>query len=175
MDKAPTTHQGFSIRPARPEDREAFLHLVRACYYNNDLAEGREDMARMRANELASVSPGSHAFIAEADGRPVAFAFVTQDTKRPGFLVDDLHTLKDYEGRGIASALLKSCEQFAKDEGARDIHLNVIASHTPVVDFYSKRNWLKQSFDDAGVRTDIDPKLPRVQTHLMQKNLTAPA
>src|SRR5258708_1728074 len=103
---------GIEIRPARIEEVEELLPLMRAyCdfYESSPPDEGVLEMARAVITDPAQGA----AFIAREDGRAVGFA--TLDWKwsmlkgaRLGYL-EDLYVLPEARGRGIADALIEIC------------------------------------------------------------------
>lgn len=170
----------ITIRPVEESDRDKLIALLGKVYFGSDTLSDPEDrkLVHERADEQIKNSIDNHSgkklFLAIADDKPISLAYVIHDNRRGGYLVDDLHTLKEYEGKGIASALLKNCENFVKARGDTDIHLSVDINNEPAIDFYSKRGWLKQNFYDAGhgqQSTDIDPLNTKVATHIMRKTL----
>ena len=112
--------EGIEIRPARLEETEELLPLMRAyCdfYESSPPDEGVLEMARTL---ITDPSQGA-AFIARQDGRAVGFA--TLDWKwsmlkgaRLGYL-EDLYVLPEARGRGIADALIEVCAERCRELG----------------------------------------------------------
>lgn len=164
---------GITVRSARYDDREKLAALLHRNYFNTkEIAPENEALINERLSAILTNSNDRALFLALDQASPVAYAYVIRDEKRSGLLVDDLYTMPEYEGQGIASALLRQCENFARDAGEPEIHLNVITDNAGLESFYEKRGWVKQSFNDtqSGMETDIDPHT-YVPTHLMKKDL----
>jgi GNAT superfamily N-acetyltransferase len=112
--------EGVEIRPARIEELEELLPLMRAyCdfYGSSPTDEGVLEMARTL---ITDPSQGA-AFIAREGGRAVGFA--TLDWKwsmlkgaRLGYL-EDLYVLTEVRGRGIADALIEVCAERCRELG----------------------------------------------------------
>jgi GNAT superfamily N-acetyltransferase len=111
---------GVEIRPARAEEAEELLPLMRAyCdfYESAPADEGLLEMARALIDDPAQGAT----FIAREAGRAVGFA--TLDWKwsmlkgaRLGYL-EDLYVLEEARGRGIADALIAVCADRCRELG----------------------------------------------------------
>lgn len=112
--------EGIEIRPARIDEVEEFLPLMRAyCdfYESSPPDEGLLEMARTL---ITDPSQGA-TFVAREGGRAVGFA--TLDWKwsmlkaaRLGYL-EDLYVLPEARGRGIADALIDVCADRCRELG----------------------------------------------------------
>jgi len=112
--------EGVEIRPAREDELEEMLPLMRAyCdfYESNPTDEGVMTMARTLINEP---SQGT-VFIARRDGRAIGFS--TLDWKwsmlkgaRIGYL-EDLFVDPDARGHGTADALIEACADRCRELG----------------------------------------------------------
>jgi GNAT superfamily N-acetyltransferase len=110
--------EGIDIRPARLEEAEELLPLMRAyCdfYGTSPADQGLLEMARTLISDPAQGA----VFIARAGGRAVGFA--TLDWKwsmlraaRVGYL-EDLYVLEDSRGRGIADGLIGVCAERCRE------------------------------------------------------------
>lgn len=143
------TAMGFTLRIATAADVEA-LFDIRTSVTQNHLS--REQMAQMGidAETLASLlSAAPCAWLAEVDGRPVAFSMIDLDDAclfavfvRPAF-----------EGRGLGTAVLRPAEQalFARHariwlvtDGRQDVRAN---------GFYQRHGWaVSEALDDGDLR-----------------------
>ncbi len=111
---------GIEIRPARPEEAEELLPLMRGyCefYKASPPDRGLLEMARTLATD-----PSQGAlFIAREDGRAVGFAAVdwkwsSLKGARIGYL-EDLFVAPEARGRGIADALIEICAERCRGLG----------------------------------------------------------
>src|SRR5881392_4312332 len=104
--------EGVEIRPARTEEIEEMLPLIRAYCDFYETAPDDEGLRRMFETLIIDPSQGA-VFIARDDGKAVGFA--TLDWKwsslkaaKIGYL-EDLFVDPDARGRGIADALIETC------------------------------------------------------------------
>lgn len=111
---------GIEIRPAREDEIEALLPLMRAycAFYETSPSDG--GIRNMLATLIADSSQGA-VFIARDNGRAVGVA--TLDWKwsslkgaRMGYL-EDLFVEPEARGRGIADALIEICAQRCRELG----------------------------------------------------------
>lgn len=58
-------------------------------------------------------------------------------------LVEDLVVNPSYRGRGVGSRLLRSIEQWAKENGASRLQLLADQNNFPALEFYEKQNWTR--------------------------------
>lgn len=58
-------------------------------------------------------------------------------------LVEDLVVNPSYRGRGIGSRLLRTIEQWAKENGASRLQLLADQNNLPALEFYEKQNWTR--------------------------------
>lgn len=103
---------GVEIRPARTEEIEEMLPLIRAYCEFYETEPDDEGLRRMFATLINEPDQGA-VFVARDDGRAVGFA--TLDWKwsslkaaRIGYL-EDLFVDPEARGRGIADALIEVC------------------------------------------------------------------
>ena len=128
------------IRPARPDDAELLVNLVRelAVY------EGLEQFVLATPDDLHrhlfGASPAAEAAIAEVDGVAVGFAvwFGTFSTFRGqrSFYLEDIFVKPDFRGRGIGKALLATVARRAVETGCRRMDWSVLDWNTPAIEFY---------------------------------------
>jgi len=111
----------MEIRPARRADGPAYLTLVRALAAYERL-EPPDDAACARLlDDAFGDRPRYELFVAELDGRVVAYAaaFETYSTFRalPSLYLEDLFVLPEARRRGVATALLAHLRQRAEERG----------------------------------------------------------
>ena len=112
--------EGIEIRPARLEETDELLPLIRAyCdfYGSSPRDRGLLEMARTLISD-----PAQGAVLIARDGER-AVGFATLDWKwsmlkgaRIGFL-EDLYVLEELRGKGIADALIDACAERCRELG----------------------------------------------------------
>jgi GNAT superfamily N-acetyltransferase len=114
--------EGVEIRPARTDEIEEMLPLIRA-YCEFYETEPDDDGLRQMFETLITEPSQGTVFIARADGRAVGFA--TLDWKwsslkagRIGYL-EDLFVDPEARGGGIADALIEACAERCRELGMR--------------------------------------------------------
>jgi GNAT superfamily N-acetyltransferase len=112
--------EGIEIRPARTDEIEEMLPLIRA-YCEFYETEPDDDGLRKMFETLINEPSQGAIFIARDDGRAVGFA--TLDWKwsslkaaRLGYL-EDLYVQPEARGRGIADALIEVCAARCRELG----------------------------------------------------------
>ena len=112
-----------------------------------------ESWSRRRKDYEEMLAEGGALFLAEEDGRVVGLAMCEQEQGRsptwawpPDFLaVVDFIVLPDARRAGVGEALMRACEQEARDRGVAALDLMVAAPNELALRFYEKQ----------GFRTDL--------------------
>lgn len=144
------------IREATAADAPLIVDMIR------ELAEFEHelDQVRIMPDELLrdgfGASPRFHAFIAEWDSQPAAYAlyFFTYSTwaGRPGLFVEDLFVRAQFRGKGIGKSVLQRMAVIAREQNCYGMRWEVLNWNTPAIDFYRslgatvQNNWLSVSF-----------------------------
>ena len=129
-----------TIRPARPDDAEVLVNLVRELA----IYERLEPYARARPEDfrqhLFGPRPAAEAALAEVAGQPVGFAlwYSTFSTfrGRPGLYLEDLFVRPEFRGRGIGKALLALLARLAVERGCGKLEWSVLNWNEPAIGFY---------------------------------------
>jgi GNAT superfamily N-acetyltransferase len=131
---------GFSIRPARPEDAELLVNLVRELAIYEKLEQHARATPDDFRQHLFGPRPVAGAAVAEAGGEPAGFAlwYTTFSTfrGRPGLYLEDIFVRPNYRGRGIGKALLSAVANRAVDLGAGKLEWSVLNWNAPAIGFY---------------------------------------
>lgn len=132
----------LEIRPARPDECNLVLGLIRELAEYEKLAhEVEATEERLRAT-LFSDPPAAHCLIALVDGRPVGFAiyFFNYSTflARPGLYLEDLFVKPAHRGDGIGKALLLRLAKEANARGCGRMEWSVLDWNEPAIGFYRK-------------------------------------
>ncbi len=128
------------IRDATPADAPLIVKMVR------ELAEFERELDQVEitpedvVRDGFGASPCFHAFIAEWDGQPAAYAlyFFTYSTwaGRPSLFVEDLFVRSQFRGKGIGTSLLQRMAAIARDKHCYAMRWEVLNWNTPAIDFY---------------------------------------
>lgn len=130
----------FSIRPARAEDAELLVNLVRELAVYEKLEQHARATPDDFREHLFGPRPAAGAVVAETSGEPAGFAlwYTTFSTfrGRPGLYLEDIFVRPQYRGRGIGKALLCEVAQRAVAIGAGKLEWSVLNWNTPAIGFY---------------------------------------
>ena len=134
----------FTIRPARPDDAETLVELIKGlAEYERLLHEAQPDAETLRAHLAGTDGSHCEALMAEtADGRAAGFAlyFANYSTflTRWGIYLEDIFVLPEHRGRGLGFALLKRVAEIAVERGCQRMDWNVLDWNEPAIGFYEK-------------------------------------
>jgi GNAT superfamily N-acetyltransferase len=131
------------IRPARPDDVESILGLIRELAVYEELEHHMDVTADALREDLFGGSPRCEALIAEADdGTTAGYAlfFPTYSTfkTRRCLHLEDVYVTPDARGRGHGKALLATVATIARDRGCPRLDWNVLSWNQPAIDFYGE-------------------------------------
>jgi GNAT superfamily N-acetyltransferase len=134
------TLENFQIRPARVEDLQVILQLIR------DLAtyERAPDEVIATEEQLVDVlfgeKPVAEVLLAFEEQSPVGFAvyFYSFSTwlGRPGLYLEDLFVKPEKRGKGYGRALLVELARIARDRGCGRMEWAVLNWNEPAIKFY---------------------------------------
>jgi GNAT superfamily N-acetyltransferase len=131
---------GFSIRPARPEDAELLINLVRELAVYEKLEQFVRATPDDFRRHLFGPQPAAEAVIADADGTPAGFALwhgtFSTFRGRPGLYLEDIFVRPAYRGRGIGKALLATVASRAVAIEAGKLEWSVLNWNAPALGFY---------------------------------------
>jgi ribosomal protein S18 acetylase RimI-like enzyme len=122
---APRMHPGQTTSPRDPAAFDRFF---------SDLGQGK-----------FLTKPGAQAFVATIDGQPCGLISFYPDrdyfTDHPRAYVDNLAVTRESEGKGVARALLDHVERWARDNGFREVVLDVFAGNQRAIAFYERQGY----------------------------------
>lgn len=101
-------------------------------------AASRADWERRLPELLAGTG---RVVIAEAGGAPIGFICALVPNAEGSVYVNNLHALPERKGLGAGSALLEAATRWAREAGARAMHLRVLETNAPAIGFYESRGW----------------------------------
>lgn len=140
------------IRPATPSDREFVLMLASRLVDGFDAPSHRTKAELIegdrRALEAWFEDPGradEAMLIAESDGTPVGCAYlvtlVDYFNERPHAHLSVLAVAKAAEGKGVGSALLQACEQWARNRGSDRLTLSALVTNARARALYERKGF----------------------------------
>jgi GNAT superfamily N-acetyltransferase len=140
MDGEVLAAPGFLIRPARPDDGELLVTLVRELAVYEKLEHHAVATPDAFRRHLFGPKPAAEAAVAEVDGEPAGFAlwFATFSTFRgqPGLYLEDIFVRQAFRGRGLGKALLATVARRAVERGYGRLEWSVLNWNTPAIGFY---------------------------------------
>jgi GNAT superfamily N-acetyltransferase len=129
-----------AIRPARPEDIETLVTLIRELAIYETLEHEVRATPEQLNLHLFGERPFAEAWIAEAEGEVAGFAlfFHTFSTWRglPGIYLEDLYVRPAHRGLGLGKALLARLAALALERGCGRLEWAVLDWNAPAIGFY---------------------------------------
>jgi GNAT superfamily N-acetyltransferase len=146
------TTLALSLRPATLSDAAliASIHSTswQATYRSllpDAFLDGQVTRERAAYWEARLSAPGGErriVLIAELAGEPTGFVCVERQPESAwGVLLDNLHTLPDYQGIGVGKLLMHAAEDWARAQGETQLYLYVLEGNTPAIGFYERQGW----------------------------------
>jgi ribosomal protein S18 acetylase RimI-like enzyme len=114
------------IRPATPSDN---LGTIWREVYEADYA------ALMPRGALASFEPRGQAYVADMHNKAIAFCYVHNHW------LYELWVSKDWQGRGVGTALIHYAETLMQEHGVSEASLSVLKANTRAVALYQRLGW----------------------------------
>ncbi|HKO95008.1 MAG TPA: GNAT family N-acetyltransferase [Polyangiaceae bacterium] len=121
----------LTIRPARPDELEPLLQLVRA-FWQGEKLPYREDWVRPALSTLLAHPEYGHVLVAEAAAGSrelvaylvLAFGYSLEHGGRDA-LVDELYVEPSLRGGGQGGRMLAAAEELCRAHGIKRLHLEV--------------------------------------------------
>ena len=140
------------IRPATPADRDFVCNLASRLVDGFDAPSHRTKSELIEGDRRALEAWFDHPpkdeeamLIAELDGKPAGCAFlvtlVDYFNERPHAHLSVLAVEKSAEGKGVGSALLEACEQWARSRGSDRLTLSALVTNTRARALYERRGF----------------------------------
>ena len=159
-----------TLRRATPADAEtlAALHTAsRATAYRGLLPDDYLDrvlpaecLVEWRRKLLAQADDGAGqtlvaevaATAATTDGtderEAIGFACMSEPDDQGSVYLDNLHARPDRKGVGLGTAMLTAATRWARERGARRMHLLVLEGNVAAIGFYEARGWHRAGRND---------------------------
>jgi GNAT superfamily N-acetyltransferase len=130
------------VRRAERQDAPILLELITALAHYEKL-EPPDEEARQRLTEDGwGARPRFDAWLAEIDGRAVAYAIVFETYStflaRPSLYVEDIFVLPEHRRAGVGNALFRRLVQEAMDHGCGRMEWVCLDWNQPGLQFYGK-------------------------------------
>jgi GNAT superfamily N-acetyltransferase len=140
------------IRRATPADRAFVVNLASRLVDGFDAPSHRTKAELIEGDRRAleawfdrPATDDEAMLIAELDGVPAGCAFlvtlVDYFNERPHAHLSVLAVVKAAEGKGIGSALLEACEQWARSRGSDRLTLSALVTNTRARALYERRGY----------------------------------
>jgi GNAT superfamily N-acetyltransferase len=137
------------IRPAEPKDREAILEITRRAWAGRCVAFlleerhgtiGGKPWHDHKCGEVRAMCEAdwSHVFVYEEDGRVVGYAGWGYYPERRVGEVENNAVDPDFQGRGIATALIARVVEELRRQGARVLIVHALAGNHAARRVYEK-------------------------------------
>ena len=139
----------IDIRPFSLEDRP-FLSRIASRMHPSQTTSPRDPAALDRFfAELGEgpflTRPGAQAFVATIDGERCGLISFYPDkdyfTDHPRAYIDNLVVAQEAERKGVGRALLAFVERQARDDGCREVVLDVFARNHGAIAFYERQGY----------------------------------
>ena len=140
-----------SVRYARAADRDFVVALADRLVDGFDAPSHRTKPELIEGDRRALVGwfdkmPGGEAMlIAELDGKPAGCAYlvtlIDYFNERPHAHLSVLAVDKPAEGKGVGSALLDACEQWARSRGSDRLTLSALVTNSRARSLYERRGF----------------------------------
>jgi ribosomal protein S18 acetylase RimI-like enzyme len=97
-------------------------------------------------------------YIWEENGKPVGLVNTGQRGASSGWYIGNVGVLPDYRRRGIARKLVEAAITLARNNGAKNVMLEVITANTPARDLYEELGFTR--YEESTELDYADPQAP---------------
>jgi RimJ/RimL family protein N-acetyltransferase len=136
----------FEVRQARPEDLDGTLDLLEAIAEERQfiLTEPPVDRERRRQRQLEMLESGeTQSFVAEANGEIVGeLSAFRRATTGPATI--GMGVAAAWRGRGVGTALMQACLDWARKEGVHKVSLEVFPWNGAAIALYRKFGFVEE-------------------------------
>jgi GNAT superfamily N-acetyltransferase len=130
------------IRPARPDDSTEIISLILGLAEYENLPPPDEAAQQRLLRDAFGDRPRFEVFLAEIDGRVVAYAFVFETYSTflalPTLYLEDLFVLPEYRGRAVGYSVMRFLAREARSRGCGRMEWVVLDWNRPAIDFYER-------------------------------------
>jgi GNAT superfamily N-acetyltransferase len=121
----------------------AYRGILPDRYLDHEIHAERAAHWAARMPELAGGA--GRVVIAMHDDAAVGFTCLIEPDADGSVLVDNLHALPGHKGLGTGTALLAEAMRWARERGARQLHLSVLEDNAAAIGFYESRGWRREA------------------------------
>lgn len=153
-----------TIRPAREQDSEAILDMIKGLAFFEKAPEKVELDVETLKKDGFGLQPSFKAFVAEAEGTLLGFSlsYTRYSTWRGRVcFVEDLFVREEFRGKGIGKKLLDVQINWALEQGMKYTCLQVLDWNEPAISFY--RKYPGSTFDPEWINVllpnQVDPAI----------------
>ena len=125
------------IRKAEKIDAKAVAALATRLWQEHTVEEMETEFSELLKDDACAV------FLSEQDGKPVGFAqcqlrhdYVEGTDSSPVGYLEGIYVAEPYRNRGVASALLAACEDWARQQGCTEFASDCELSNTDSLRFH---------------------------------------
>ena len=130
------------VRPARPDDSTAIVSLILGLAEYEKLPPPDAAAQQRLLRDAFGDRPRFEVFLAELDGRVVAYAFVFETYSTflalPTLYLEDLFVLPEYRGRAVGYSMMRFLAREARSRGCGRMEWVVLDWNRPAIDFYER-------------------------------------
>lgn len=132
------------IRDIAPEDRAAFISMMKRLYASKAVTHNVDDSVFAAAFDTAlGKSPYLRALIIEVDGRPSGYALLSfsyaTETGGLAVLLEDLYLDETCRGKGLGGGFLRFME--SEYPSAKRYRLEVTKANTKAIELYRRHGY----------------------------------
>jgi ribosomal protein S18 acetylase RimI-like enzyme len=125
-----------------PQWRELRLRaLAEAPYAFGSRLEDWQDAHEARWRQRLSL-PDSYNLIARLDGRPVGMVSGVPAEEAGAAELISMWVAPDLRGRGVGDALITAVARWARERGARELRLDVVAGNASAIALYARHGFV---------------------------------
>jgi GNAT superfamily N-acetyltransferase len=162
-----TSNPGVTVRAARPDDAGPITALIVGLAEFEKLPPPGEAAQQRLLADAFGERPRFEIFLAEVEGRPVAYAFVFETYSTflalPTLYLEDIFVLPEYRGQAVGFKLMQFLSREAVARGCGRMEWVVLDWNRPAIDFYERlgakhlSEWLTYRLDrDALSKLSMD-------------------
>jgi len=132
----------IKVRKALPSDGSTIIALVNALADYEKLAPPDAEARQRLLVDIFAPRPRLECYLAEADGRPVGYAFVFETYSSflalPTLYLEDLFVLPEWRGRKAGFSLFRAMVAEASARGCGRMEWTVLDWNEPAINFYRR-------------------------------------